>query len=151
MKSFWTPSKAYLSAISKIQELPLPHENYLEDDLPDWVDDYGSLQGIIPIADLLKYKYEGRGFEHGRWYVRTIWSGNSWQTSEKLKLKVAGERIWCSKRIIIKAEIKIKLIQPFGFWNPFKSSESSAIEWVEDVLMKAERTILNIFSALNEH
>ena len=57
---FWTPSKAYLSAISKIQKLPLPHENYLQDDLPDWVDDYGSLQGIIPIADLLQYKYEGR-------------------------------------------------------------------------------------------
>ena len=59
---FWTPSKAYLSAISKIQKLPLPHENYLQDDLPDWVDDYGSLQGIIPIADLLQYKYEGRSF-----------------------------------------------------------------------------------------
>ena len=61
-KVFWTPSKAYLSATSKIQKLPLPHEKYLEDDFPDWIDDYGSLEGIIPIADLFKFKFEGRGF-----------------------------------------------------------------------------------------
>ena len=97
-KLFWTPSKAYLSAISKIQKLPLPHENYLEDDFPDWIDDYGYLEGIIPIADLFKFKFEGRGLTPTYHRPMTSFDINQGlmdksKTSKKAKLTEAGERI----------------------------------------------------------